>query len=578
MKRVYVGLSSTCHDPGLALVNEDGEVVFAEATERHTQDKRAWGHAPDGVEHIARALARWGDPEAELVVCSTWSWQLELLYQAYYWMGRFRPGHLLRPSSGQISPFLIEQYKMDWLVGQQFSAYSKVGSTLAMQLRSRFGRTRVRYRRLQHHLTHAAYAVAGAPFDEAAVAVVDGFGEFGAVSALRWREGRLEPVARSYGPGSLGLFYFRLTELCGFDPWGGEEWKVMGLAPYGTPDPRAVELLRQLVWAHGCGVRFASPGRLAALHQALQPWVHQPGDPPEKAADLAASGQQVFVEVMSALLGNVQRAVGSERLVLTGGCALNSSYNGQITQLTPFREVHVPSAPGDDGNAVGAALLAWQEDHPGRRPPPVGVYLGSALSEETTRTLEEQVGTRARRYGQGIAQATAVRLAEGKLVGWAQGRAELGPRALGNRSILADPRRADMKATLNHKVKYRESFRPFAPSILHEHGAEWFLDYQDSPYMERTLRWRPEVQERVPAVVHQNGTGRLQSVTAARNPLYHALISEFNALTGVPVLLNTSFNVMGKPIIHSVEDAVAVFYTTGLDVLVVGDLLVEKEA
>jgi carbamoyltransferase len=203
-------------------------------------------------------------------------------------------------------------------------------------------------------------------------------------------------------------------------------------------------------------------------------------------------------------------------------------------------------------------------------------YLGSMVSTEP---LERMAAwePRLRRVGEGIPAVAAEILAEGKLLGWVQGRAEFGPRALGNRSILADPRPADAKDLLNAKVKYREAFRPFAPSILAEHGPDWFEAYQDSPYMERTLRWREAVRSRVPAVVHEDGTGRLQSVTAERNPRYHALISAFHALTGVPVVLNTSFNVMGKPILHTAEDAILMFYTTGLDALVIDDWLLTKE-
>jgi carbamoyltransferase len=178
--------------------------------------------------------------------------------------------------------------------------------------------------------------------------------------------------------------------------------------------------------------------------------------------------------------------------------------------------------------------------------------------------------------GDAVARRAAELLANGKIIGWVQGRAEFGPRALGNRSILADPRPADMKEKINARVKFREEFRPFAPSILHEHGDEYFHDYQESPYMERTLTFREEVRDRVPSVVHVDGTGRLQTVRKEWNPRYYELIEEFFRLTGVPLILNTSFNVMGKPIIHSVEDAIAVFYTTGLDALVIEDMLVQK--
>jgi carbamoyltransferase len=266
-------------------------------------------------------------------------------------------------------------------------------------------------------------------------------------------------------------------------------------------------------------------------------------------------------------------------LVLTGGCALNSSANGGLLSRSGFERLHVPSAPADDGNAVGAALLAWIDDHPGARPAvgrrPLTPYLGSTMSTEPLKRMRPHE-PRLVHVGDDIVDRTARLLADGLLVGWAQGRAEFGPRALGNRSILADPRPAGARDTINAKVKYREAFRPFAPSILAERAADWFDDRQPSPYMDRTLAWKPAVRDRVPAVVHADGTGRLQTVTAEANPRYHDLLVAFERLTGVPVLLNTSLNVMGRPIAHATEDALTLFYTTGLDALVVGDWLLTK--
>jgi carbamoyltransferase len=287
----------------------------------------------------------------------------------------------------------------------------------------------------------------------------------------------------------------------------------------------------------------------------------------------------VFEEMMDVLLAEAAAKVPSENLILSGGCALNSSFNGKILGRTRFRNVHVPSAPADDGNAVGAAWLALAEDT-GRRPAAPGLlspYLGSALRTDIFGPMAAWEPRLCRLPPERIVPETARLLAAGKLIGWAQGRAEFGPRALGNRSILADPRPAGMKDAINAKVKFRENFRPFAPSVLAEHAADWFEDYQDSPYMERTLRFRADKQALVPAVVHADGTGRLQTVIAAANPRYHALISEFHRLSGVPLVLNTSFNIMGKPILHTAEDAILMFHTTGLDAVVVEDFLLVKD-
>jgi carbamoyltransferase len=301
--------------------------------------------------------------------------------------------------------------------------------------------------------------------------------------------------------------------------------------------------------------------------------------PPYDIADCAFTGQLIFEEKMEQLLTNLAKLGVSKNLVLSGGCALNSSMNGKIVERTPFENLYVFCAPADDGNALGAALLAYNKDHPGKLP--TGrertPYLGSTMSEEKRDHLR-RFGNFARHstWPGKIHEKAAQLLADGKIIGWVQGRAEFGPRALGNRSILADPRRPDIKNRLNDRVKFREEFRPFAPSILHEYGPEYFENYQESPYMERTLRFKADVVERVPGVVHVNRTGRLQTVKREWNEKYYALIEAFYRITGIPLLLNTSFNVMGKPIVHSVEDAIAVFSTCGLDALVLEDDLIEK--
>ena len=578
MSTFYIGLASTCHDPAIAIVDEGGEVLFAEGSERYLQDKRAWGRAPDHYQHTVELIRRYCEPDAQFVVASSWSQRVHWLYLLYYAAGLFRPSSHVRPDKKTTSMFMVEKYKVNWMVGHQFLSFLEVGTNLAYQLRNTFNSGRVTFRRYQHHLTHAALGCWSSPFDEAACLVVDGMGEFGALASFHYRDGVLTELERSKGGGSLGYFYVKLTELCGFDPIKGEEWKVMGLAPYGRVVPEVRDILRGLMTVEGTRMKFVSPSRLGRAFEQLAPWVRKPGSPPESVADLARTGQQVFAEKMGELLRNLHARVGSDRLVLTGGCALNSAYNGSIVEDTPFRQVHVPMAPGDDGNAVGAALLAWREDHPQRPlpPGPMSPYLGSELRDEVLENTLRFSGLAFRAPGEQLFSETARLLAAGKLVGWAQGRAEFGPRALGNRSILADPRSADMKAIINSRVKFREGFRPFAPSVLEEQAEDWFECCQPSPYMDRTLRWRPERAAEVGAVVHGDRTGRLQTVSKAWNPRFYALIDAFREQTGVPMLLNTSFNVMGKPIIHSVEDALSVFFTTGLDALVLGDYLLVK--
>jgi carbamoyltransferase len=371
-----------------------------------------------------------------------------------------------------------------------------------------------------------------------------------------------------------------VRHLCGFGPILGEEWKVMGLAGYGSIDPHIYDLLRPMLRVRALGLQAGcSDKELSKKLDELKTLGRQDGEPAEEVANLAATGQRVFDEVMTDLLVELHRRSPSDNLALCGGCALNSSYNGRLLEQTPFRRLHVPSAPADDGCALGAAFLAFIEDHPEALFPAAvtSAYLGSSVPQTALQNLKNFGGyCCVQPTVQALVDEVSTLLSRGRIVGWMQGRAEFGPRALGHRSILADPRLSDMKDRLNSRVKFREEFRPFAPSILDEHGEEYFDNYQTSRYMERTLRFRSEKALLVPAVVHVDGTGRLQSVRRDWAPLFYDLISAFFRKPGIPLILNTSSNVMGKPIVHSLEDALGLFLTTGVDALVVEDVLLTK--
>lgn len=576
MARFYIGLGTTFHNPALAILGPDGEVLFAEATERYLQYKRAPNCEPDSVPRMAGLLARYLPPDAEVVIATSWGGAFCDFLARSAAVGAFDVERIAT-LPGDFNRSLVPENAERALIASLHLQQRRAGLGTLLGLQRAFGCVRFAgLRRYSHHLAHAAHAAFGSPFEEAACLVVDGMGETGASAIYRYAGGRLAEVKRHRGRGSLGFFFGLVTDLCGFDQTIGEEWKVMGLAPYGRRDPDLVDLLRRLYRIEGGHVVFAGEEAIRAAVAGLL--ARRPGGANDQGwADLARAGQDAFEEMMDALVDETARLASSANLVLSGGCALNSTYNGKIVGRSPFRHLHVPCAPADDGNALGAALLAFREDCPDRALPAglASPYLGSTVSAQAIERMAPQASSLQRHAG-AIAAETARRLAAGKLVGWVQGRAEFGPRALGNRSILADPRPRDAKDLINAKVKYREAFRPFAPSILAERGPDWFEDYQDSPYMERTLVWKEAMRRRVPAVVHADGSGRLQSVTRERNALYHDLIAAFERLTGVPVLLNTSFNVMGKPILHSAEDAILMFHTTGLDVLVVDDWLVEK--
>jgi len=580
MNRYYIGLASTCHDPSISIVDSTGKVVFAEALERPLQNKRAWEVQPDNFNQIVQLIETYCDPKAEFVVSTTWSfdtWQV-YLFQIYFYLflGIGGTKSIMRPSWENLLPY---RQNLDWLAILQFTSLMKTGRNLAFQMRSQFNNDRIVFKRYRHHLTHAANACYSSPFTDAACIIVDGEGEKGSISYYAYRNGQLKLVSESTTTGSLGFVYAYVTELCGFDWRKGEEWKVMGLAPYGKVDPEMYTLIRSMIEVKGHNLKFAPPRQMASILADLKGRSVPAGTSYWEAVNLAASGQKVFSDVMEELLNNFYKLGISDNLILGGGCALNSAFNGKIIEKVPFKALHVPSAPADDGNSIGAALLAYYEDHinESHQPSFQSPYLGSSINEKSLHNLLKFGKIERIRHLPGTVHLEAAKLlSQGKLLAWVQGRAEFGPRALGNRSILADPRFPNMKEEINKRVKFREEYRPFAPSILHEFGKKYFENYQESPYMERTLVWHSEVREQIPAVVHVNGTGRLQTVKREWNEKYYDLIQAFYEITAVPIILNTSLNVMGKPIIHTVEDAISVFYTTGLDVLVIEDYLIEK--
>ena len=451
---------------------------------------------------------------------------------------------------------------------------------------------------VEHHRAHLASAFYASPFTDAVAVSIDGFGDF---ASAAWGVGSGTALAldgRVLFPHSLGIFYQAMTQYLGF-PYYGDEYKLMGLAAYGGPSRRAA--VRRLVrlnddggfaldlkyfrhhtddisyeWAGGAPA--FGPLFSPALIEALGP-PRAPDDPiDERHRDLAWATQAVYEDAFFHLLQSLQQRYGQTALALAGGCAYNSVANGKILDRTGFEQLYVQAAAGDAGGALGAAYAVWHR-HGARSPPVTHAYwgpsftdaeIGALLSER--RDIIAAEGCTVQRFDDEAAliDATARAIADGLVVGWFQGRMEWGPRALGNRSILADPRRADVKELLNAKIKRRESFRPFAPSVLREAVADWFERDADVPFMLEVLAIRPERRAQIPAVTHVDGTGRLQTVTPAANPRYHALIAAFAKLTGVPMVLNTSFN-ENEPVVCRPAEALDCFLRTKMDVLVLGD-------
>ncbi|RZJ25977.1 MAG: carbamoyl transferase, partial [Brevundimonas sp.] len=500
MSRFYLGLSTSGHDPALALVDDAGRIRFAEATERFIQDKRAWGAAPDHVGHLESALGAVGfDASAdELIVSTSWA-------------------RVKADLPVSVSNALLPASDGLWLRGLQAHAQAAAGDSLL-----RLGLTQAApdVRHFDHHLSHAVAACSSAPFEDGLCLVIDGEGEVGAASLFRLRQGRLKRLWRSWGPGSLGTFYAWLTGLCGFDWRAGEEWKVMGLAAFGAPDEALVDALEAMLNIVDGRPQLPEQSVIDAIVARVGPHARRSSDPIQQAADLAASGQAAYARLVDRILDSCT-TLGERNLVLSGGCALNSSYNGSIRGRFGFEAVHVPSAPADDGNALGAALLSWMQDHPDLSVTGVASpFLGTLPDARTIANTVANCGHARITDCTGDAGPArlAERLAAGQIIGVMRGAAEFGPRALGHRSILADPRPADMKDRLNQRVKGREPYRPFAPIVPADRVADWFDRAQPSPYMSFTLPWKAAVRDRVPAVVHADGTGRLQTVEATSDP------------------------------------------------------------
>lgn len=465
---------------------------------------------------------------------------------------------------------------------------------------------------VEHHLSHLASSYLCSPFAEAVNLSVDGMGDF-ASAAWGYGQGQdLRVDGRVYFPHSLGIFYSALTQYIGF-PHYGDEYKVMGLAPYG--EPKFMNEMRQIVIIKSDGTyelnlkyfrhhREAVPynwdngspdvGTLftPALEELLGPARKKDEPLEQKHKDLARSIQAMYEEALFALLEKLHGQYTSDNLTLSGGCAMNSVANGKVYARSPFKHLYIQSAAGDAGGAIGAALVIAQKYSSNLEPQassPQRFYMKHALygpefseadyatllAAEAPRITEAHCQVIRFENTDELCHTTAQAISEGQVIGWFQGRLEWGPRALGNRSILGDPRRANMKDILNEKIKRRESFRPFAPSILREDVAGWFETDDDVPFMMQVFQVREEQRAKIPAVTHVDGSGRLQTVFADTNPIYHQLITHFKGITGVPMVLNTSFN-ENEPVVCHPKEALDCFLRTKMDALVLGQTMVRR--
>ena len=592
-----LGISAFYHDSAAALLR-DGTIVAAAQEERFTRKKHDAAYPRNAIDYVLS--------EAGLNLAS--------VDHVVFYDKPFLKFERLLETYVAFAPRGFASFRMAMPIWLKEKLFQK--SMLLKKLNQHAGGLGDPAKLLfsEHHYSHAASAFFPSPFDEAVVLTLDGVGEWATGTVAIGRGSSLTIVKELRFPHSLGLLYSAFTYYTGFKVNSGE-YKLMGLAPYGEPRFKDIILesmidlkddgsflLDQSYFNYCTGLTMTSD-RFADLF----------GEPVRNAdkdrltqfhMDVAASVQAVTEEIVLRMVRTLASEYDIPNLCLAGGVALNCVANGKLKRDAAFRNIWVQPAAGDAGGAIGAAFAAWHGELQRPRKPSTGhdlmkgAYLGPSFSQTEIESALVEAGARFERLEQhDVIAQTARALVEGRAVGWFQERMEFGPRALGARSILADPRSATMQRDLNLKVKYRESFRPFAPSVLQEDVSGWFDFEGDSPYMlmvaEVLHKHRREMtpaeeklfgidklnveRSSIPAVTHVDYSARLQTVSAETNPLYHALISAFCDLTGCPMLVNTSFNVRGEPIVHTPQDAFRCFMGTGIEVLVVGNAFMRKQ-
>lgn len=449
---------------------------------------------------------------------------------------------------------------------------------------------------VEHHEAHAACGFFTSPFERSAILSIDGMGDFTSTWFGYGEGSHLSGFRRVYYPHSLGFLYEATTRFLGF-PKYGDEYKVMGLAPYGQP--KYADKFRKIIkpangtfslnmdyFNHGRhiihmkwdgGEPIAPPFYSDLFESEFGPSYPDRSVADARMEDIAASLQLVTEEIILELLNSLYLRYPCDNLCLVGGVAMNSVANGKAYLKTPFRKIHIPAGAADNGTSIGAAFYVWNQIMKGPRKFEMKhAFWGPSFTDEECGTIVEGHDVISMRLDEiRMREAVVDLLCDGKVVGWFQGRMEFGARALGNRTLLADPRRSDMREIINTRIKFREKFRPFAPSVLEECVSDYFEYSVPSPFMEKVVPIRSEKRSIVPAVTHVDGTGRLQTVDRISNPKYWALINDFKERTGVPMVLNTSLN-ENEPIVHTPEEAIQCFLRTGMDAIVLGSHLVTR--
>jgi carbamoyltransferase len=549
---------SQMHDSS-ACIARDGELLFAVAEERISRIKHDAGFPHNAI----RACLEFAKVTLN---------QLDFICQGWP-----APGKGL---GTDLKCFLSGQYPLTYLNVLNFartfaSMYHQNGGF--NRFTQYFGPTRAQMRFVDHHVAHAISAYSYSGFDNSVVVIMDGRGAWEASSIWYGHGGRLDHVLTIPWPNSLGLFYAQFTQYLGFVP-NSDEWKVMGLAPYGSPGVNLGEFisLDQETYKVNAPLLFERRNGTSAIAKRLGPGRTPESEIDDSSKNIAFAVQDACENAMLALVKLAIEKTGCRNLCLAGGVALNSKANGKIQASGMVDEIFIQPAASDDGVALGAVFAPYL-DGGGQLPmkPMRHAYLGPEFSDDEIDKSLTTYKLRATRLND-VATTTAELLANGKIIGWFQGRMEFGPRALGHRSILADPRDPEMNAKVNNAVKFREWWRPFAPSLLKEVAGEYLEHACDSPFMILTNPVRSEKRSVIPSVTHVDGSARPQTVEREVSPIYWSLINEFGKRTGVPVLMNTSFNLRGEAIVNTPTDAIRTFFSSGMDALVIGSFLVEK--
>ena len=560
---IILGINYFFHDTSACIVR-DGKLVVAVEEERFSRQKHTWAfpHAA-----IARALKMAGVTASDVdhvavSIDPTKDWGRKVLYATTL--------------GTSVGPFVKHELIRAWNRQREFNAW----------LRSTWpGAKRPRVHNVSHHLSHIAGSFFVSPYERAALLSMDGSGEWSTTWMGETDGKTFTCFSESFFPNSLGSFYEAATEFCGFKP-NYDEGKTMGLAPFGDAD-RFFDAMNKLVSVDDTGrvtvdqsyFSFRNWGPTRCGPRYLQTFGQPrkaPGPFDDHHNDVAAAAQKVLEERIIEMCRILEKRSSAEYLVVGGGVALNSVANGRILRDCRFKDLYVMPAAGDNGTSIGAAYYVWnhvlgQRERFHHDNPYVGLEYSN---DEIERVLKECKLPYER--SPDVELETAQMLRDGKILGWFQGRSEIGPRALGNRSILCDPTLPHMKDKINAEVKHREAYRPFAPSAITEARREFFEIEVEAPFMLNVCMVRPDKRDVLPAITHVDGTARLQTVRSEINPRYHRMISEFGKLSGVPVVLNTSFNIMGEPMVESPIQAIRCFFSTGLDILVIGDFIVRK--